>query len=120
MFYELSESLINFAKGSSQHPHYMNEIEIIRSKIHDIRGPKVMLAFELAEMYGVETRVLNQAVKRNIASRGIETGSGGGAEFDLYEDEGDNYNYLDGKYSNIKLSWNYKKHTLTIGNRGGS
>lgn len=45
---------------------------------------------------------------------------GADAEFDLYEDEGDNYNYLDGKYSNIKLSWNDKKRTLTIGNREGS
>lgn len=32
----------------------------------EIRGQKVMLDFDLAEMYQVETRVLNQAVKRNI------------------------------------------------------
>lgn len=44
----------------------MNEIELIRSKIYEIRGQKVMLDFDLAEMYEVETRVLNQAVKRNI------------------------------------------------------
>ena len=43
----------------------MNDIEIIRSKIYEIRGEKVMLDFDLAEMYGVETRILNQAVKRN-------------------------------------------------------
>jgi hypothetical protein len=35
------------------------------NKIYHIRGKKVMLDRDLAEMYGVETRVLNQAVKRN-------------------------------------------------------
>ena len=44
----------------------MNELEIIRSKIYEIRGEKVMLDFDLAEMYGVETKVLKQAVRRNI------------------------------------------------------
>lgn len=43
----------------------MNELEIIRSKIYEIRGQKVMLDRDLAVMYGVETRALNQAVKRN-------------------------------------------------------
>lgn len=43
----------------------MNDIEIIRSKIYEIRGQKVMLDRDLAVMYGVETRALNQAVKRN-------------------------------------------------------
>jgi hypothetical protein len=37
----------------------------IQHKIYEIRGQKVMLDFDLAEMYEVETRVLNQAVKRN-------------------------------------------------------
>lgn len=41
------------------------QIEIIRSKIYEIRGLKVMLDVDLAELYEVETRVLNQAVKRN-------------------------------------------------------
>ena len=38
----------------------------IETKIYEIRGHKVMLDFDLAELYEVETRVLNQAVKRNI------------------------------------------------------
>lgn len=38
----------------------------IRSKIYEIRGQRVMLDFDLASMYGVETRALNQSVKRNI------------------------------------------------------
>ena len=44
----------------------MDEIQVIQSKIYEIRGQRVMLDRDLAEMYGVETRVLNQAVKRNI------------------------------------------------------
>lgn len=39
---------------------------IIENKIYEIRGQKVMLDFDLAEMYEVETRVLNQSVRRNI------------------------------------------------------
>ena len=39
---------------------------IIQNKIYTIRNQKVMLDSDLAELYGVETRVLNQAVKRNI------------------------------------------------------
>lgn len=42
------------------------ELQIIRSKIYEIRGQKVMPDRDLAELYGVETRLLNQAVKRNI------------------------------------------------------
>ena len=42
------------------------EIAIIQNKIIEIRGQKILLDRDLAEMYGVETRVLNQAVKRNI------------------------------------------------------
>ena len=41
------------------------ELQIIQNKIFEIRGQKVMLDFNLAELYDVETRVLNQAVKRN-------------------------------------------------------
>ena len=44
----------------------MNELEEIRTRIHVIRGRQVMLDKDLAELYGVETKVLNQAVKRNI------------------------------------------------------
>ena len=43
------------------------EISILQSKIYEIRGQKVMLDFDLALLYNVETRVLNQAVKRNIS-----------------------------------------------------
>ncbi len=39
---------------------------IVESKIHVIRGQKVMLDKDLAELYGVETKQLNRAVQRNI------------------------------------------------------
>jgi len=42
------------------------DLQVIQSKIFEIRGSKVMLDRDLAGMYGVETKVLNQAVKRNI------------------------------------------------------
>lgn len=43
----------------------MVDLQLIQSKIYEIRGQRVMLDFDLAELYQVETRVLNQAVKRN-------------------------------------------------------
>ena len=42
-------------------------LEVIERRILLIRGQKVMLSTHLAELYDVETRVLNQAVKRNIS-----------------------------------------------------
>ena len=41
------------------------QLQIIQSKIYEVRGQTVMLDFDLAELYEVETRALNQAVKRN-------------------------------------------------------
>jgi hypothetical protein len=41
--------------------------EVIEGKIYSVRGQRVMLDRDLAKLYGVETRVLNQAVRRNIA-----------------------------------------------------
>lgn len=42
------------------------ELQIIQNKIHEIRGVKVLLDFDLAEMYNVKTKALKQAVRRNI------------------------------------------------------
>ncbi len=47
----------------------------------------------------------------------IYTGEDG--NFNLYEDEGDSYNYENGVYSIIPISWNEKNATLTIGKRQG-
>ena len=42
------------------------ELQSIQTKIYEIRGIKVMLDFDLAELYEVENRALKQAVKRNF------------------------------------------------------
>ena len=44
----------------------MEELTTIQSKIYEIRGQRVMLDFDLAALYQVETRVLKQSVRRNI------------------------------------------------------
>ena len=44
----------------------MDELQNIQDLIYVIRGQRVMLDRDLAFMYGVETKALNQAVKRNI------------------------------------------------------
>ena len=44
----------------------MGDLELIQSKIYEIRGQRVMLDFDLAEMYGTETKRLKQAVRRNL------------------------------------------------------
>ena len=41
-------------------------LQVIQNKIYEIRGQKIMLDFDLAELYSIETKVLKQAVKRNI------------------------------------------------------
>ena len=54
--------------GSKSHGHNkygMNELTI-RQKIYEIRGQRVMLDFDLATAYGVETAQLKRQVRRNI------------------------------------------------------
>ena len=47
---------------------YMNmkQLEKIQNRIYEVRGVRVMLDFDLAALYQVETRVLKQAVRRNL------------------------------------------------------
>ena len=42
------------------------QLQKIETKIYEVRGQKVMLDFDLAELYEVENRALKQSVKRNI------------------------------------------------------
>lgn len=42
------------------------EVTTIKNSIHEIRGKRVILDYELAKMYEVETRILKQAVRRNL------------------------------------------------------
>jgi hypothetical protein len=45
---------------------YGVDLQIIQSKIYEIRGQRVMLDFDLAVLYSTETKVLKQSVKRNL------------------------------------------------------
>lgn len=42
------------------------QLTIIQQKIHALRGKQVILDFDISDLYEVETKILNQAVKRNI------------------------------------------------------
>lgn len=42
------------------------DLQIIQNRIYEIRGCRVMLDFDLAELYQVSTKALKQAVKRNL------------------------------------------------------
>ena len=44
----------------------MNEVQLVRSKIHEIRGQKVILDFDLAEMYGTETKYLKRSDRKSV------------------------------------------------------
>jgi len=50
----------------------------------------------------------------------IRVFKGADARFELYEDEGDNYNYEKGKYTTISFNWNEKAQTLTVGDKQGN
>ena len=58
------------------------ELELIQNKIHEIRGCKVMLDFDLAELYQVETKRLKEQVRRNM-----KRFSGDDFMFELTKDE---------------------------------
>jgi len=88
------------------------ELQVIQNKIYEIRGVKVMLDFDLAEMYGVETSQLKRAVRRNI-----ERFEGDDFMFELTRDElsrcqigtlnkgrGSNIKYLPFAFSELGVS----------------
>ena len=43
------------------------ELQVIQNKIYEIRGQRVMLDFDLAELYETETKRLKEAVRRNLS-----------------------------------------------------
>lgn len=79
------------------------EISILQSKIYQVRGQKVMLDFDLSELYDVQTKVLNQAVKRNI-SRFPED-----FMFQLTENE---YESLRSQIVTLKQKWTWKTQKI--------
>ena len=72
------------------------ELEIVKAKIYDIDGEKVIFDFDLARLYGIETKVLNQAVKRNLTRFP--------ADFMIYVDN-QRLNNLKSQICDFKLGW---------------
>ena len=70
---------------------------LVEKKIFLIRGKQVMIDRDLAELYGVETKVINQAVKRNIERFPEEF------RFQLTEEE---YNFLRSQFTTPKFDQN--------------
>ena len=82
------------------------ELQTIQSKIYEIRGVRVMLDRDLAELYGIETAQLKRAVRRNI-----ERFAGDDFMFELTNDE----------HNDLKTSLTYQIGTSNDGGgRGGS
>jgi ORF6N domain len=63
-FVKLHNYLLSFSELINKKT--MQIIKSIQNRIYEIRGERVMLDFDLAQLYEAETKVLNQAVKRNI------------------------------------------------------
>lgn len=83
------------------------DLTIIQNKIHEIRGQRVMLDRDLAELYQVETRALNQVVKRNIQRFPADF------MFQLTEDEAKNLisHFVTSRWGGIrKLPYAFTEH----------
>ena len=75
-----------------------------------VRGGSLLVTAEGLERSGLLPR----------AELTIHVFPGADGEFTIYDDEGTNYNYEQGQYSQIPLQWNQRKRQLTIGQRSGS
>ena len=65
-------------------------------------------------------KLIQYSGEKPVDTLEIRIYTGTDAQFDLYEDEGDNYNYEAGKYTIIPFKWNEKHRILTICERLGS
>ena len=65
-------------------------------------------------------KIIQYAGEKPADTLEIRVYKGADAKFELYEDEGDNYNYEKGKYTIISFSWNEKRHSITISDRQGN
>jgi len=64
--------------------------------------------------------IIQYSGERPVDTLEIRVYKGADAQFGLYEDEGDNYNYENGKYTIIPFKWDEQRQSLTIGNRNGN
>ena len=87
------------------------ELQVIQNKIYEIRGQRVMFDFDLAVLYGVETRALNQAVKRNSLRFPVDF------MFQLTKSEFDNLisqNVISSWGGTRKLPYVFTEHGVTM------
>jgi hypothetical protein len=66
-FFEASFSFLRIYHQGNEIMHQTIPDEFVLAKIYALRGHRIMLDHDLALLYGVETKALNQAVKRNIS-----------------------------------------------------
>lgn len=87
----------------------MNEIGLakIESMIYIIRGQKVMIDSDLAELYGIETKALKRAVRRNINRFPSDF------MFEMSEEELKNWRYQFGASNSIKMGLRIKPFVFT-------
>ena len=64
-------------------------------------------------------KLIQYTGEKSADSLEIRLYKGANGKFDLYEDEGDNYNYEKGKYTIISFKWDDKRQLLTISDRQG-
>lgn len=69
------------------------ELQIIQNKIYEIRGMRVMLDFDLAEMYETETKRLKEAVRRNLNRFPSDF---------MFELNGEEYNFLRTQFATLE------------------
>lgn len=89
------------------------EVEI-ESDIHTI--PMFVRAGSILPLSDVKPSIN----ERDWSTLEVVVYPGADASFTLYEDEGDNYNYEQGKYTEIPMRWDERSQTLTIGKRTGA
>jgi len=65
-------------------------------------------------------KIIQYTGEKSTDTLEIRVYKGADAKFDLYEDEGDNYNYEKGRYTIVSFNWNEKSQSLTISDRKGN
>lgn len=79
--------------------------------------PVFVKAGSILPLAGGTPQTMKDACREDLT---IKVFAGADGSYTVYEDEGINYNYEKGQYSNIRMNWNDKKKVLTIGEREGS
>ncbi|MCD8291663.1 MAG: DUF5110 domain-containing protein, partial [Prevotella sp.] len=119
-FTEHKSTELYLPKGVSWYDFWTNELfdggqQISRSTTLDII-PLYIKAGSIIPI-GPDVQYATEKAWDNLT---LKVYPGNDAEFILYEDEFDNYNYENGAYTEIPISWNDRSQTLSIGTRKGS